>query len=899
MELKKLEEVELNLLNKISKYQNYKNLKHRHEDLINRIKEMKKEKKFYERIILKSENNSKSEEVSHIKLQYENLLVENRVVNKKLKTATYKNLLLKKKTKEYQEEFGKIVKYYERFCKKLGIKDPDFNPRDFEIDKEYKFDEENLENIKKKIEKNNEKYGGKCDNLNDIQAVIVLNKNHMKKRDEILEEEYYQILKFSNKNLELKIKKSRNKRKNSFKITDSSFSGISGSKSYSRLGSALFKLSKPGVYSKANSITNYGGSQSKLNLPRIYSLNENGRVNTVGSISPAHKNQRRIENNSSFKEVDSINQGKLNLENVKRHRRIKSNPGYSKEILENILMKNKKEREKELRASFSHKKLRPMKNSISKSKLNQKPHTPSSESKTRENLRSSKKIINLKKLDDSEKKIQNISSKGIENIEVETSIIKKKLEKTKRRSTVGKKNLKILLKSEKIQNSSKKNEEKSGNNDSDDSISESSLKEDSRNKEETSSLLKSDSERKTQKGGDSPNFLETGGRNLNRKKLSTIISRNELEREESSKNYKFISLTKNGSIDSNPHPDNIDRINIKKKSRDKIKKPTILVNSPGQLQPKNFKEGFEKKSLNNSGIGHTDRSKPIKKITIIETPNSSYQKLHNDNPDAYHIESKTDEITNSYRNFIVEEEKISESQLKSSSINRQTSIMNNQKKKKFNFKDSEVDKSSDRELHSNGSLRDYSNTVKRSRFKKKSKTKDVDSPNEFEKHRIKSILSNALNSPKKSNGKKSNVKFTEVGLKKTNTGGGTKSLHYKELKMKKARSQHINNIEEEPDFGNSEVFGTKETFDKTNSKFLNRLNTKEQSLKSQKTIRRIVEARSLIFNEVSTNHQDIYNPREGIAFGHERASKLLKNLEIRSEKEDNEFNLVIKSIISK
>lgn len=262
---------------------------------------MKREKIFYDKIIKKSEVNLNSEEVADMKTKSNQLTLEAKRTTKKLKSAHYQNLILGKKMKNNKKYYDVIAKAYKNLCKTYKIND-NFVIFNNNFEEEPELNEEEILKIKNKMNKNGKDCEERIKQIKELERLIKLNSDLMREADKNIEKEYITMMKFTNKSFQPN--KSR-KYINSFKVTNSSISGVSLTKSYSRLGSAIFKLSKPGNRDKSNSIRHIPKNGSKVTLPRIYSLNDNSRANTNSSISPMIGNKRSL-NASGFKIYNTI-----------------------------------------------------------------------------------------------------------------------------------------------------------------------------------------------------------------------------------------------------------------------------------------------------------------------------------------------------------------------------------------------------------------------------------------------------------------------------------------------------------------------------------------------------------------------------------------------------------------
>lgn len=156
---------------------------------------------------------------------------------------------------------------------------------------------------------------------------------------------------------------------------------------------------------------------------------------------------------------------------------------------------------------------------------------------------------------------------------------------------------------------------------------------------------------------------------------------------------------------------------------------------------------------------------------------------------------------------------------------------------------------------------------------------------------LKSILSNSPHNSKKRNGssKKGNVKFRELKfqrIEETEDDNLKKSTSL----VNSLQSRDFKNIEE-IDTGSPKTnkYESKES-NISHSKFFDS-KISQPTLKTSKTIKRITNARSLIFKDVEKSDQDVYNPREGLIV--REKSKLFGNLDSNLSQGRNEFNIVI------
>lgn len=923
-----MQNIELDLLEKISEHQSYRDLKFRHEDLESKISDLKREKRFYEKIIKKSEVNVNSEEVADMKKKHLKMTEEVKNSNKKLKSVNYRNLIFGKKVKINKKYYDVILKAYRNICKTYKIKD-NFDPYNQKFEEEDELNEDQIKKIKEKMDKTSNNLLSKFNEIKNLENLIRLNKKYMRERDIFLDAEYVKIMKFKNKNFE---PTSKNKIINSFKVTNSSFSGLSGSKSHSRLGSTLFKLSKPGKKDKSSSIRHIRSpSSEKFKLPRIYSLNEHEhqRSQTMESKSPAVRNSQNL-NYSSFKIKNSVKNLKTENSqenrNSSHHRRIKSNPGYSKEVLENIIKKRSKDvrnRSRDsLKESIKNISLKPMRNSVKQKKrisirpplsnMKKKRKNSNSRKKTNISLNLKNYKTDVKKREESkilkkeyEESLREGSLKEMELIQNDTSLLKKKVEKKLNDSPLTKKKLIRAV------GAKKKKTEK---------IKESSFK--SKDDEEESSFLEENlKKRMSHFTIEGMNYLKSESTNSktsrnHEKKLSTIYSRNELS--EKSTRYNFIELKPSGSLlsvnnfspdakkrDSNLEPAKMSYLKV----RSTLEKPSINIKTPRTVEKEiqknklklNISKSSDRSKVENSPSKISDKSKVIKKILIVETPDSSVVKPYNQNSEAFH--ESQDSVTESYTNFIKgKKDNVIE---KESNINRQTSIVKHlEQEKKFNFISIEKTKEkisvSEKEL----SVKKYKWEKRKSHFRRKSKSKEIDiypviskshrGPNE--KKELRSILSNAQNTPRKllsKKGTKGTVTFRESetvasgdlnDLKKSTSLA--KALQQKNFKKSFTEKKSLDSQK----FAKTEKLGDSENF--LSSKNLTsdgHLSSGGKSLKSKKTIMRILSKRSMVFKNMERSEQDIYNPREGLKTRLE--SKVMKNIDGDSANANNEFNL--------
>lgn len=640
-------------------------------------------------------------------------------------------------------------------------------------------------------------------------------------------------------------------------------------------------------------------------------------------------------NSSSFKLRSMSKEGsscKKKLNDKKRHKRMNSNPNYTKEVLENIV-----KREKVIRArdsslgSYSEKKMRVSLDPIKKPSKMKNSKPPKGNKKS--NSRSRKSSIKTEEESTSKKfsqkeesykrKRKNDSFKEISKIESDTSALRSKL-KEKKRGSAARRNLKMILnndpKSSKKTTTSKKKSKEARDNDP---------KNHSAPLVGDLGLQKHESTLTKDSGLINDNLTIS---RLEHKKLSTIYSKNE---EDSQR--MFIKLKDNGSIASfiSNDDDNITKnsflklrqkeesetsITLNKTCKPKVPKINILspknAQSSGKLDFKKKRQAKNqsKKSqveandvrVDNSYSKISDLSAPHKKIVVVETPDPKVKKLHNQNPFAFREEEdimkKNKKSKNQKKNYESEDFKKAKNKKRTGSpLLKKTSLSNTV----FEHKLTSLKL---KKAESENKKENYKRTKERSRLRKRSRTKEIKLNKKQKKFdmkniksqnekTLKSILSKANNSPRKTTTKKGNVKFFDVDPKKKSgymaklkKQNSSFSLQAKNMNKKGKMSKFNNSSIKGPISELSDSIVREETKEKSNFLSESRPSGRKRGLKKNKRgIIRIKESRSLIFDNIENSDQDVYNPREGLVISH--LVHGIHDTDIK-DKKGNEFILV-------